>query len=179
MKRTRIPTNWDDDSQVEAYKADKARKATIKENAEVAAKNAGLLDDEVINTISKNVNQIVDNIRNGDSPVPLTNAFMIIQQPNKLANAKAVIVMGFYPEYTETSDYKLFQSLISDEVFGMSDSFKTQMVAGKTVAKAIEAIVDEAVEEGKITTTEEAVRLKSIYRVWMKGVSWAKCQLTP
>jgi hypothetical protein len=177
MKRFRAPANMDDDEEVDEYKRKLAMREEEKENKTEAARNALLSDDDVTKGIVKNVNQIVENIKNGDSPIALSSAYMIVQDPSNLGFAKAVLVLAFRQNLETSADYKLFESLIGDELFGASDSFKRLQTEGKTVDQAVKALVDEAVQEEKVSAGE-ASRLKSLFSIWMKGVKWAMCSLS-
>ena len=163
MKRIRTPSNWDNDDEVDTYKAQKAQRKADQEFAKEVAKNARKSKPDVMDEISKKVSQIVDNIRNGDSPIiPITRAYMIVQNSKHVGTSKSVLVLGFYDHFVESADYKLFKSLFSSE-FGMSDRrFAAQKRHGKTVATAVKGVVDDAVQQSMIPTDDSA-RLKRVF----------------
>lgn len=138
-------------------------------------------NDELIPQITQivdNVNQIVMNIKNGDCPFRLHSAYMTIHDLADLTKANAVVVYTCYTDESTTPVFKLFESLFSDKFYGMSRRFTEQKRAGLKMKQAVQRVVDEAVCESSVLRPCDATRLKKLYTVWMKGVSWAKCEVS-
>eukprot|EP00899_Mesostigma_viride_P008505 jgi/Mesvir1/17656/Mv01356-RA.1 len=91
----------------------------------------------------------------------------------------ALVVICVRDKYQPTEDYKLLESLCSaDETEARpSDLLQSLMTECKDLEAAVPALVESAVKSGKVPIGD-ADRLKDLYSVWLKGVTWDICKTT-
>ena len=119
-KRISEPTNWDNDEEVEDYKT-KLAIAEEKE-AEAAEKkhNANKTDDQLTANMISSVEQIVENLTNGDCPLALIkDAWVFCAAPDDLgckSGTQLLVTRTFSPnQHQSTKDGQLFEQLMGED----------------------------------------------------------------
>ena len=140
------------------------------------------INDDIESKVCSTVQRIVDNIKNGDCPVRLLCAYVVVQNPSNMSSPKAVAVVCFHSGFAtelENADMRLLTKLCDDpDECGMTVAMLEQERTGVTVSKAVQNLVDIAAANGEICLSD-VPRLKSLFGIWMKGVTWKKCRSTP
>lgn len=187
----RKPANFDDDEVAEKYveKAE-ARHRKLEEAREIK-RNLDETDDSLFHKVVAKVEQIVRNIENGDAVyknIESAEVYVVKAELNS-KDAVRVLVTPSHEDkgktFQTTQDYKIFANLVAD--VSMDDSTEFSMGASplliscmneyKDFETAIPYIVTEGVERGLIEPND-ASRLTSLFKVWVRGVSWGKCVMS-
>ena len=175
---------------MEKFKAKQERAAdTVARNAE-KKRTENMGDDVLLAEVLRKVIQVVDNMENGDGVLINSLHSMFIGNPLELGKKDAVTILACSlsldkkaPDteiQTRTKkDFQIFSDLISDEFVGASELFGTLMSSGKykPPEDTVPALVAAGVAD-KTIPAADAARLTELFKVWLKGVSWAKCRLS-
>jgi hypothetical protein len=132
----------------------------------------------IIDGIVKSVAQICTNIEMGDCPYQIREAYVACEDPNDLQSKGAVMVYVRLYDRLATAECQLIEKLLGSDGIGASDLLARYCNLGcyKDVAAAMSDLVDEVAQSRPdLIPHQEVNRMKSLFSVWMTGVSWEHC----
>jgi hypothetical protein len=173
--------NWDDDEAVERYKDRQAMRVEAAEKKAELKRNAHSTDDKLLAEVIRKAEQVVSNIEHGYSVCELETLHIYFNKPFELGQKDSVVIIASREGFSETPEVRVLQQLCQEGEYSCSPSelMSKLMRSGqyKDLGVAAPALVDAGVKAG-IVKAADADRLKKLYSVWLKGVSWSKCELS-
>jgi hypothetical protein len=173
--------NWDDDDEVEKYKRKLAQRNEAADKKKELKRNAHATDDSLLEEFIAKAEQVVSNVEQGYSFCELEALYIYFSKPFELAQKDAVIIIAMRKGFNEYPEVKLLSQLCQEDEdsCGSSEYFDQIMVSAKykNLEMAVPALVDQGVREGIIRASDSG-RLKELYSVWLKDVSWSDCELS-
>lgn len=158
------------EEQIEAFKIQQTAIMNLVDNAKENKRLQGKSNKQVFEELCENAKRVVSSISNGMSPIELTQAWIVVINPDGLRDKSAARVLISHKGYNFTRDFRTFEELITNGQ-GPSELLIALEAKCDGVEAAMSPLVAEGVRRGRISVSE-APRLEFKFAKWMSGVNW-------
>jgi len=175
--KPRPPKNLNDDQKVDEYNFRFEQYENEMQTLANTASLSGTHKESRVQSATEYLQQIVNNIIEGDAVYKLSEMHLFVSDPDLIRKDSIVLLPSYERGFEKSDDYKVFESLVGSDYGSGSDLLASLMDSHASFAAAVPAIVSAGIAKGKISPGDKD-RLTSLWRTWVKGVSWAKCKMS-